>query len=370
MSKVKYIPFLHIHPELKEEIVHEFERFYDDQKYILGPGLEKFEKEYANFNKVNYAIGVGNGHDALLIALKCLKIGPGDEVIIPAHTFIATALAVINAGATPVLADIEKDTYNINPTEIEQKISDKTKAIIPVHLYGNPCDMLAIQSIARKYDLFIVEDNAQAQGSEFDGKKTGSIGIINATSFYPTKNIGAFGDGGMITTNSKDLAKKANAIRSYGKSVDGQYTITGVNSRLDELQARLLSVKLKYLNDWNKERIKIAKKYASELKDVLEIQLQSTMPDCKNIRHIFPILTQKRDELKSFLFSNGIETLVHNEKPIHFHKSFLKLGNEKGSFPVAEKVCRMELSLPIYPGLKEEEIVFICHHINKFFLNR
>lgn len=354
---------------MKEEMVLEFEQFYDDQKYILGPWLEKFEKKYANFNQVKYAIGVGNGHDALLIALKCLDIGPGDEVIIPAHTFIATALAVINTGATPVLVDIEKDTYNINPTEIEQNISAKTKAIIPVHLYGNPCKMHAVQSIAQKHDLFIVEDNAQAQGSEFDGNKTGSIGIINATSFYPTKNIGALGDGGMITTNSKKLSKKAEALRSYGKSMDGQYTLTGVNSRLDELQARLLSVKLKYLDSWNEERIKIAEKYESELTDVPEIQLQSTIPNCKNVRHIFPILSQRKDELKFFLFSNGIETLFHNEKPIHFHESLFKLGHKKGSFPIAEKVCEMELSLPIYPGLKEEEIIFICHQIKKFFLN-
>jgi dTDP-4-amino-4,6-dideoxygalactose transaminase len=367
MSVVKYIPFLHIHPELKKEMVMEFERFYDNHSYIQGSGLEKFEQDYAKFNTVKYGIGVGNGHDALLIALKCLDIAHGDEVIIPAHTFIATALAAANVGAKPVLADVDKDTLCISPVEIEQKISKKTRAIIPVHLYGNPCDMATIQSIAQKYNLHIVEDNAQAQGAEFEEIVTGGIGEINATSFYPTKNIGALGDGGMITTNNKRLAAKARSLRNYGKSLDSQYSIIGVNSRLDELQARLLSIKLKYLNKWNEERIEIATQYESELKDVREIQLQSTMTNCKNVRHIFPILTEKRDELKTFLFSNGIETLIHYEKPIHFYNVFLELGYKKRSFPNAEKICETELSLPIYPGLKEEEITFVCDKIEKFF---
>lgn len=367
MNKIKYIPFLHIHPELRGEMIMEFERFYDDQSYIQGVGLEKFEQDYAKFNKTKYAIGVGSGHDALLLALKCLNIGRGDEVIIPAHTFIATALAVANVGATPVLADIQKDTFCISPVEVEKKISKKTKAVIPVHLYGNPCDMGAIQSVARKHGLYILEDNAQAQGAEFEEIGTGSIGDINATSFYPTKNIGALGDGGMITTNSKELAAKALALRNYGKSSDGQYSIVGINSRLDELQARLLSVKLKYLHKWNEERIEIAIQYESWLKDVGEIQLQSTITNCKNVHHIFPILSKKRDELKSFLFSKGIETLVHYEKPIHLHESFFELGYKKGSLPNAENVCETELSLPIYPGLKEEEIAFVCHQIKKFF---
>ncbi|MCK5703235.1 MAG: DegT/DnrJ/EryC1/StrS family aminotransferase [Cyclobacteriaceae bacterium] len=369
MSEVKYIPFLHIHPELKKEMVMEFEWFYDNQSYIQGSGLEKFEQDYAKFNTVKYGIGVGNGHDALLLALKCLDIGHGDEVIIPAHTFIASALAVANVGAKPVLADVDKDTFCISPVEIEQKISKKTRSIMPVHLYGNPCDMGAIRSIAQKYYLYIVEDNAQAQGAEFERIKTGSIGEINATSFYPTKNIGALGDGGMITTNNERLAAKARSLRNYGKSLDGQYLLIGINSRLDELQARMLSIKLKYLHKWNEERIEIAKQYESELKDVGEIQLQSTITNCKNVRHIFPILTEKRDELKSFLYSKGIETLIHFEKPIHFHHVFLELGDKKGSFPNAEKICESELSLPVYPGLKEEDITFVCDRIKKFYTN-
>lgn len=368
MNKIKYIPFQRIHPELKLEMLNAFERFYDDQNYILGSGLEQFEQEYANFSEMKYAIGVGNGHDALLIALKCLDIGDGDEVIIPAHTFIATALAVVNAGATPILVDINEDTLTIDVDEIEQKVTKNTRAIIPVHLYGNPCGMDAIEYIAQIHNLFMIEDNAQAHGAIHILEKTGSIGMMNIASFYPTKNIGALGDGGMITTNSGALAEKAKALRNYGKTSDGQYSIIGANSRLDELQARLLSIKLKCLDQWNEERMEIAAHYTSKLKNVGDIKFQYTMMECKNVRHVFPILTKKKDELRSFLDSTGIETLVHYEKPIHLHKAFSQLGYKKGSFPISEKVCETELSLPIYPGLKEEEIDFICQKIHDFFV--
>ena len=344
----------------------EFEQFYDDQNYILGNGLKRFEKEYASFSDVNYAVGTGNGHDALLIILKSLGIEQGDEVILPAHTFIATVLSIINAGATPVLVDVDEHTFNIDSKEIEDKITDKTKAIVPVHLYGNPCDLDAIQAIAIKYKLHVIEDNAQAQGAEYKGRKTGSLGILNFTSFYPTKNIGALGDGGMITTNSKELAEKTLAIRNYGKSMKDGYNLPGINSRLDELQARLLSVKLKYLKDWNVERIEIAEWYESQLKGINEIRLQTAESNSRNVRHIFPILTKKRDELRSYLYSKGIDTLIHYKKPIHLHEAFSRY--KKGSFPIAEHICDTELSLPIYPGLKEEEIFFICDQIKEFLL--
>lgn len=370
VKKIRYIPFQHTHSELKAEILQEFERFYDEQEYILGSGLEQFEHDYANYSQVDCAIGVGNGHDALLIALKCLDIGHGDEVILPAHTFIATALAVANAGGKPVLVDIDARTFNINADEIEQKINKNTRAIIPVHLYGNPCDMDTIESIAHENNLYIIEDNAQAQGAEVKGKRTGSLGILNIASFYPTKNIGALGDGGILTTNSTALAKKAKALRNYGRSSDGQYTTLGVNSRLDEWQARILGIKIKYLDRWNEQRIVLAAKYEARLKHVAEIQLQSILPYHKNVRHVFPILSERRKELRSFLFSKGIETLIHYEKPIHLHEAFSNLRYKKGGFPVAEKVCETELSLPIYPGLKQEDIEFICQRIDEFYMNK
>jgi dTDP-4-amino-4,6-dideoxygalactose transaminase len=290
VSFVKYIPFIHIHPEIKKEVALEFERFYDGQNYIMGEGLHSFEKAFAEFNGVNHAIGVGNGHDALLIILKCLNFGASDEVILPAHTFIATALSVVNAGATPVLADIDERTFNIDPADLIRKITQKTKAIIPVHLYGNPADMNKIKTIAQEHHLHIIEDNAQAQGAMVGGQKTGSIGIMNFTSFYPTKNIGAFGDGGMITTNDVQLAEKAKAMRNYGKTRDGQFSLIGINSRLDELQARLLMLKLKYLEKWNRERIEIAEMYEKQLQNVGDIFLQSSLSECHECKAYFPNL--------------------------------------------------------------------------------
>jgi len=367
MSKIQFIPFLNIHPKIKQELTNVFEKFYDGQDYILGKGLEQFENEYARFNDVKFAIGVGNGHDALLIILKALGIGAGDEVIIPAHTFIATALSVINVGATPVLVDVDKYSFNIDPNLIEEKITRRTKAIVPVHLYGTPCDMDAIETISQKHTLHIIEDNAQAQGAIYKSKKTGSFGIMNFTSFYPTKNLGALGDGGMITTNSMNLSNEAKSLRNYGKTITGEYREIGVNSRLDELNARFLSVKLKYLDKWNEERGQIASWYESELKEVEEIRMPSIYPQSKSVNHIFPILSNTRNELKKHLKSMSIDTLIHYEKPIHFHDAFSFLNHRSGSFPIAEKICTQELSLPIYPGLTKVEVQYVCQQIRKFF---
>ncbi len=365
MTKVPYIPFLHIHPELKREMLLEFERFYDAQDYILGAGLAIFEKEYAAFNQVKHAIGVGNGHDAIFIALKTLGIGQGDEVIFPAHTFIATALAVQNAGARPVLADIHPDNLTIDPLDVERKINKKTRAIIPVHLYGNPCDMTEMMMLAKNHQIPIIEDNAQAHGAEVDSRKTGSLGIINATSFYPTKNLGALGDGGMITTDNDELAAKARAWRNYGKTTN--FIEPGINSRLDELQAVLLSVKLRHLARWNAERMRIAAVYEERLRGVGDISFQQTLPEALNVRHIYPILTSKRVDQKKYLAEKEIDTLIHYELPIHLQQSFKWLGYKKGDFPIAESVCNSELSLPIYPGLGETEINYVCESIRGFF---
>ncbi len=370
MKPIRYIPFLHTHSQLKKEILATFEEFYDDKDYILGSGLEQFEKAYALYNGVKHGIGVGNGHDALFIILKCLGIGTGDEVIFPAHTFMATALSVINSGARPVLADIDPNTLNIDPLEVEQKITSKTKAIIGVHLYGNPSDINTLLAISRRHEIHLIEDNAQAQGAVVGEQKTGSFGVMNFTSFYPTKNIGALGDGGLITTNSDELAEKARILRNYGKGAHGNYSNIGINSRLDELQARILLVKLNYLDRWNEERIKIAKRYDSELKKISEIKLQQDYNKSMNVRHIFPVITARRDHLKIFLKSKGIETLIHYPNPIHLQPAFSLLNHKSGDFPIAEKVCKQELSLPIYPGLTKSEVDFVCATIKDFFSNQ
>ncbi len=367
MKTIKYIPFQHIHPPLKQRMIEEFRRFYDDQFYILGSGLKKFEEEYAEFNEVKHAIGIGNGYDALWIALKCLGIGKSDEVIVPAHTFIATALAVLNVGAKPVLGDVDENTFTLSPKTTEDLITEKTKAIIPVHLYGNVADMGPLMEIAQKNSLFLIEDNAQAQDARYQGKPTGSMGIMNATSFYPGKNIGAFGDGGMVTTNSDELAEKARMIRNYGKDETGIFAVPGINSRLDELQARLLSVKLPHLRRWNEERMEIAALYEKYLKNIDEIQLQATSENGTNVRHIFPVVTSRRDELKKWLQTHGIQTGIHYDTPIHLHPALSFLGHKKGQFPIAEKVCDQELSLPNFPGLTEEDIKYVCEKIEAFF---
>jgi dTDP-4-amino-4,6-dideoxygalactose transaminase len=367
MPKIPYIPFLHIHPELKQEMLMELERFYDAQDYILGAGLAKFENEYASFNRVKHAIGVGNGHDALLISMKVLGLGSGDEVIIPAHTFIATALAVQNAGARPVLADIHPESLTIDPLDVERKITKKTRAIIPVHLFGNPCDMSTLISLAKNHHIPIIEDNAQAHGAEVVGRKTGSIGIINATSFYPTKNLGALGDGGVITTDNDELAAKARAWRNYGKTT--HFSEPGINSRLDELQAVLLSVKLRHLARWNQERMKIAEMYEERLSGVGDISFQKTLSGALNVRHIFPIINSRREALKKHLADKEIDTLIHYELPIHLQQSFSWLGHKKGDFLISESICNSELSLPVYPGLGEAEVDYACDCIMDFFKN-
>lgn len=367
MPGIPYIPFRFSHPQIKNELLNTFDQFIEDQDYILGKRLEQFEREYAAFNETKYAIGVGNGHDAFLVILKALGIGQGDEVIIPAHTFFATALSIVNAGATPVLVDIDKNMLNIDPGQIEKRISKNTKAIVPVHIYGSPCNMDQITSIAEKHNIHVIEDNAQAHGALFRSEKTGSIGIMNFTSFYPTKNLGALGDGGAITTNSKELYLKAKSMRNYGKSEKGEFVHLGINSRLDELHARILTVKLKYLNEWNNERAKIAHWYFDDLEGVKKLRLQKSIPYTTSVYHIFPILSRERDELRKHLKSEGIDTLIHYEKPIHFHDVFSFLKHEKGDFPVAEDICSQELSLPIYPGLTKQEVHFICNSIKAFY---
>lgn len=368
MKKIPFNPFRQIHPDLKKELVMEFERFFDRQQYILGDALRRFETAFADYGGVKFAIGTGNGHDALLIILKCLEIGPGDEVIVPAHTFVATALAVVNAGATPVLADIHPHTLTIDPAQLEKCISKKTKAIIPVHLYGNPCDMKAITSIAENHNLHVIEDNAQAQGAVYHSHKTGTFSTMSFTSFYPTKNIGALGDGGMITTDHEELYQKAACLRNYGKAKNGQYSMAGVNSRLDELQAHMLQIKLKHLDAWNNERRTIASWYESELQHLRNhLRMQHSLPETKNARHIFPVITPRRNALQKYLLEKGIDTLVHYDLPIHLHKAFAKLGYIKSNFPIAESICQSELSLPIYPGISLDEVKYICRHINVFF---
>ena len=364
---IPFNSFASTHPKMREEAMKTFENFYDSQYYILGSMVKKFEKEYAEISKTNFSIGVANGLDALHIALKVLGIKEGDEVIVPSNTYIATVLAVSYVGATPVFVEPRKNSYNLNPDAIEAVITPKTKAIMPVHLYGQACEMDKIMQIAQKYNLFVIEDNAQGHLATFNGKITGSFGHINATSFYPTKNLGALGDAGAITTNNEKWAADCNTYRNYGSQKRYYNEVVGLNSRLDELQAGLLSVKLRYLQEWTTDRQRIAKQYLALLENVGDLVLPETVINASHAYHLFVVRTKKRNELQQFLTDNGVGTLIHYPIPPHLQEAYQNLGYKKGDFPIAEEMSETALSLPMYPYLTETQINEVCEVIKQFF---
>ena len=364
---IPFLSFSGMHNPLKAEITKAFEKVYDSHWYIMGNSLKEFEKNYAAYSKTSYSVGVANGLDALIIALKVLNIGPGDEVIVPSNTYIASWLSVSYVGATPVPVEPVEGTFNINPDLIEAAITSKTKAIMPVHLYGQSCEMDKIMAIAKKHKVFVVEDNAQSQGARCNNKLTGSFGDINATSFYPGKNLGALGDAGAITTTSEELYNKACVIRNYGSQKKYYNEIKGINSRLDELQAAILDVKLKHLNHWNAERVEIAGKYNQLLSGVGDVQLPMVSANCTHVYHLYVIRTKKRDQLQEFLSKNNIGTLIHYPIPPHLQQAYTEMNFKKGQFPLAEAMAETCLSLPLYPGLKSEQVDFVAKKIKEFY---
>lgn len=366
--KIPYLSFEFQNKKIRNEIIHSFESFFDSQWYILGDRVKQFEKEYAQFNSVNHCIGVSNGLDALHLSLKALNIGKGDEVIVPSNTYIATALAVSYVGATPVFVEPDINTYNIDVSRIESAITAKTKAIMPVHLYGQACEMNVIMDIASKHGLYVVEDNAQAQGASYNGKLTGSFGHVNGTSFYPGKNLGALGDAGAVTTNDADLARKVSMLRNYGSEKKYYNDEIGFNMRLDECQAGFLSVKLKYLDEWTKERQKIAGWYDDALKNIGDLVLPSVAKDATHVYHIYMVRTKHRDALQKFLAENGIGTLIHYPVPPHLQNAYQHLGYSKGDFPIAEEIADNCLSLPLWPGMTDSQIGIIQKRIKEYFL--
>ncbi len=366
--KVPFFNLDYIHKPHKQEFLNSISEIIDSNGYILGKDVNAFEESFSTFCNSKYAVGVGNGLDALKISLKTLKIEPGDEIIVPAHTFIATWLAVSELGAIPIPIDAYDNTMNINVGLIEEAITSKTKAIIPVHMYGQMSDMKAIMEIADKYNLYVVEDFAQSQGATFEDKIAGSWGHINGTSFYPGKNIGALGDGGCITTNDISLYKRAKMNRNYGSLIKYQHDIKGVNSRLDSIQASLLNIKLKYLNNWNNERIRLANLYFQKLKNISSIKFQTLNPLAKSVYHLFVIRIDHRDKLQNYLLDKGIGTIIHYPIPPHLQPAYADLKFKKGKYPVCEKISETVLSLPLYPGLKEEQIDYVCNSIIDFTL--
>jgi len=357
------IPFLDLsrNKELNRELSEASSRIIEKGWFVLGPELESFEEEFSKFCGKDYGIGVNSGTDALELALHSLNIEKGDEVIIPANTAIPTAMAIVNVGARPSLIDVGGD-YLIDVEKIEERINSKTKIIMPVHLYGNVCNMNVIEKIAREHNLEVIEDCCQAHGAEFDGKRV-PIGDIGCFSFYPSKNLGALGDGGMIVTNRQDLEKKLKLLRNYGQMDKYHAEIQGRNTRLDEIQAAFLRIKLRYLEKGNESRGEHAKLYNSLLEDVVKTPIKTTS---KHVYHLYVARTKRRDELMSFLTERGIGTLIHYPIPIHLQEAFSELGYGEGNFPNTEKYSKEIISLPMFPELREEEIVKVCSEIKEF----
>ena len=364
--KIPFLDFEGLHSPIREELIDTFKDVLDSNWFVMGKQLELFEREYAEWNDVKHCVGVSNGLDALTLALKALEIGPGDEVIVPSNTYIATALAVSNVGATPVFVEPRIETANINPDLIEAAISNRTKAIMPVHLYGQACEMQAIMNIAIKFGLFVVEDNAQSHGATYNGKKTGSWGHINATSFYPGKNLGALGDGGAITTDNDELAHKVRVLRNYGSQEKYKNELLGYNNRLDELQAAFLRVKLRKLDEWTEERNRIAGAYINKLNDVSGIELFSLADSATSAYHLFVIKTKERKELQSKLSEAGVGTLIHYPIPPHLQECYKYLGYKQGDFPVAEHLSNSVLSIPLFVEMHDDEISSVCQNIKEF----
>jgi dTDP-4-amino-4,6-dideoxygalactose transaminase len=364
---IPFVSFKEMHDPIKDEMMQAFESFFESNYFILGNKTLQFEKEYAQFTSTQYSIGVSNGLDALFLSLKTLDIKEGDEVIVPSNTYIATPLAVSYTGARPVFAEPDINTYNITAESIEKVITPKTKVIIPVHLYGQACKMDDIMLLAKSRNLFVIEDNAQAHGSSYNGKKTGSFGQINATSFYPGKNLGALGDGGAVTTNDQFLADKVATLRNYGSKRKYYNETIGFNMRLDELQAAFLSVKLKHINKWTADRKMIASWYNELLKGVGDIILPYVEEKSDHVYHLYVIRTNHRNGLAEYLSTKEIGTLIHYPIPPHLQECYKELGFNNGDFPIAEKIASTCLSLPLWPGMKQEQVEQVVAAIKTYF---
>ncbi len=362
---IPFAAFTKMHNEVKKELLQDFHRVLENDWYIRGKEDEKFEQKFAEYLGRRYCIGCGNGLDAIMLGLKALGVGAGDEVIIPSNTFIATALAVSYVGATPVLVDPKIETYNLDPSLLAEAITAKTKAIIPVHLYGQPAEMKPIMEIAQAYDLYVIEDSAQAHGALYHKRKVGTFGNLAAFSFYPGKNLGALGDAGCVVTDDEDLARQVRALGNYGSGEKYNHIYQGNNSRLDELQAAFLSTKLKYLERWNSERRRIAERYLEEIKNP-QIILPQIIDESQSVWHLFVIRCQEREQLEDWLTKKGIQTQKHYPIPIHLQEAYRNLHIQKGRLPIAEEISRTVLSLPLYYGMTEDEITYVINSVNAF----
>lgn len=364
--KVPFATFVPMHNEIRKDLDAAYNQVIDRSYFIQGEECTKFEEEFASYCGAKYCIGVATGLDALWLVLKAMGIGKGDEVIVPSNTYIATALAVSFVGAKPVFIEPTIETYNIDVTKIEESINENTKAIIAVHLQGRAADMDAVNAIAKKYNLKVIEDAAQAHGTLYKGRKVGTFGDAAGFSFYPGKNLGALGDGGCVVTNDKELADKVRALGNYGSDYKYHHIYQGTNSRLDEMQAAFLRVKLPHLDKWNADRKRIAEKYFKGITNPLIKLPLASSGEYEHIYHVFVIRCDRRDELERYLNENGIGTVKHYPIPMHLQKAYKDLGLEQGDLPIAEEISNTVLSIPMYYGMTDEEVEYVIEILNKF----
>ena len=362
------VPFLNLaaqHATLKKEISQAVEDVLTGGHYVLGPNVAEFEKEVAAFTETKFGIGVNSGSDALTLALRALEIGPGDEVITSPFTYIAPAESIHQVGAKIVFADIDSRTFCLDPAEVARKISPRTKAIIPIHLFGQAAPLAEIRALAEARGISIVEDCAQAMGAKYLGRNVGGLGHMGCFSFYPTKNLGADGDGGMVVTNDESLAKRLRMLRVHGIEKRYYHDLHGFNSRLDELQAAILRVKLPHLNRWNARRAEIAARYSDAFAG-LPLKFPVTSSGNTHIYHVYAVQTEKRDALQKFLGDHGVPTIIYYPRPLHLQKVYTDLNFQRGNFPVAESVSDKILPLPMYPELTDGQVAYVCEMVVRF----
>ena len=363
------VPYLDLRAQLKPlraEIDAAIARTLDNCSFCLGPDVAQFEKDFAAFCDAQHALGFNSGTSALHVAMLLLGVGPGDEVITTPYTFIATSWAISYCGAKPVYVDIDEATFNLDPKLIEKAITPRTKAILPVHLYGQPFDVDAVAAVCKRHNLPFVEDAAQAHGAKYQGKSIGTFGAVSCFSFYPAKNLGACGEGGALVTNDAALAARAKSLREHGSTVRYHHDEVGYNDRLEGIQGAVLGVKLTHLAHWTRERQRVANRYAELLKDT-PLQLPTVTAGNESAWHLYTVRSPRRDELKKFLDENKIGNAVHYPMPLHLQKVYASLGYKPGDFPVAEKASREVLSLPMFPELTDAQIQRVADVVKEFF---
>ncbi|MBF0479702.1 MAG: DegT/DnrJ/EryC1/StrS family aminotransferase [Candidatus Omnitrophica bacterium] len=360
---IPFIDFSQQYQTVKDKVDTGLKDVFERGAFILGQEEKNFEEAFAKYCGAKYAVGVNSGTDALYLALKSLHVGPGDEVIVPAMTFIATALAVSYTGATPVFADAEEHTFNLDPQSVKAKITSKTKAIMPVHLYGQTATMDQILAIAKEKGIFVVEDSCQGHGALYKGKRAGSLGDAGCFSFYPTKGLGAFGDGGIIVTSNKELADQAKMLRDYGRTDRYAHKFIGYNSRLDTVQAVVLNAKLPYLDEWNQMRIDHAAYYGKLLKGIKGVVIPTVAADRNHVYQTYAVRLTHRDKVLEGLKEKGVGVLIHYPIPVHLQEAYANLKYKKGDFPVTERLADEVLSLPMFPHMTNAQIEYVCESL-------